>query len=328
MKILPAGLAASLLAALAGVCWGAVSPPVTDAEHYAIGEVKVGSGWVSLDGLFKDYQQSQADLKTFAPKIDDAQRRAADLQRQASTVKNAAADAERPVKTDLAKQNTRLREIQKALDAPPPKLVLLPVPKAPTSSGSSSGYTSTAAQALQAEIQRVNSANTAARTKYQEDMKTYQDAQTTARKDFPTVKTAVKNDQDQIDKMESDLQGQLAPITAKQPAANAELADLVRQKDTMEGRQKILADALRAAPETLRFKHGILEWQGTFSPMADLEKRLADTQAQVDQIRDQMKAEAAAAGRPFPTDWRHPEQDTLDALKTLVARAAAAREKE
>ena len=58
--------------------------------------------------------------------------------------------------------------------------------------------------------------------------------------------------------------------------------------------------------------------------MADLEKTLVDNQAEIDRLREQMKAEAKAAGRPFAADWRHPEQDKLDALKALLARAKAA----
>ena len=38
-----------------------------------------------------------------------------------------------------------------------------------------------------------------------------------------------------------------------------------------------------------------------------------------------MKAEAAAAGRPLAADWRHPQQDRMDALGALLARARAAR---
>jgi len=37
-----------------------------------------------------------------------------------------------------------------------------------------------------------------------------------------------------------------------------------------------------------------------------------------------LKAEAVAGGPPMPADWRHPQQDRMDALKALIAKAKAA----
>ena len=54
---------------------------------------------------------------------------------------------------------------------------------------------------------------------------------------------------------------------------------------------------------------------------------LADQQAQIDELSVQMKAEAKAAGRAFPENWRHPGQDNLDALGALLARAKAVKAK-
>jgi hypothetical protein len=296
----------------------------TDEEHFAAGEIKFGNGWTSIDGLFKDYQHVQANQKALTPKIDAAQRQVTDLQRQQNAIKSATTEQERPLKTDLVKQNARLREIQKVLDAPPPTLLQKPVPNAPTYRAG--GY-SPAEQNLMAEIQRITSANTVAKTKYQVDLKVYQTAQTAARKDFTPAKEAVGTLTDQIAKLESDQQNQLAPILAKQTPANAEVADLLRQRDTLDGRLKLLATALHGAPETVRFRRGIIEWKDTFSPIEDLEKKLADSQAEIERLREQMMAEAKAAGRPFSADWRHPSQDDLDALKALLDRARAERGK-
>jgi hypothetical protein len=38
-----------------------------------------------------------------------------------------------------------------------------------------------------------------------------------------------------------------------------------------------------------------------------------------------MKAEAKAAGQPLADNWRHPQQDRLDALGALISRAKTTR---
>ena len=54
-------------------------PTATDEQHFAIGEIKFGGGWVSIESLFKDYQQAGADQKALAAKIDTAQGTVTDL---------------------------------------------------------------------------------------------------------------------------------------------------------------------------------------------------------------------------------------------------------
>jgi hypothetical protein len=82
-----------------------------------------------------------------------------------------------------------------------------------------------------------------------------------------------------------------------------------------------LADALRRAPEDQRLRRGICEWEDTFYPVDELRRIHDDLKTARDRDRAELKAKAEAAGRTLPEDWRHPQQDRIDALKILIERA-------
>ena len=119
-SVAPAVTATAAPAPKAAPAAPVLPPTATDEQHFAIGEIKFGGGWVLLESLFKDYQQAGADQKALAAKIDGAQRTTTDLTRQLNEAKNATAKQEQPLKADLVKQKAKQRDLQKALDAPAP----------------------------------------------------------------------------------------------------------------------------------------------------------------------------------------------------------------
>jgi hypothetical protein len=72
------------------------------------------------------------------------------------------------------------------------------------------------------------------------------------------------------------------------------------------------------------WREDIAEWDGQFRLLTDLRTLHAELQAEIDRMRVELEEAAHLAGRDFPTDWRHPQQDKVDALKALIERAEAA----
>ena len=304
-------------------------PPLSAEEHYARGEVQFAGTWVPIDNLFKDYRAARAELQGIEAKTATARDGIATLQSQVTAMKNESAQAEQPIRKDVAKQTGKRREMTKASEArAPAQPRLQPLPQRPRQyaatmhsqySSSSSNQYDQAMQDYQMQLDAVTRANDMLTKKYQADYAQWKKAKDDADKELPKIEQALKDLQAKLDQNTAALTTRQAPVMEKLKAANDEAQGIGRKVDVLQARIKAMADAILAAPETVRFKHGILEWEGVLAPLADLEKQLNQTQADIDRVTQQMKAEGKA-----PEGWRHPQQDRMDALGRLVARAKAA----
>ena len=319
------------------------APSSADSEaHWAKGEVLYNGSWMPIDDLFKLYLATRGDLAPLAAKATEARQKSAELQGQMANLKNDTQTLERPSKIDIAKARKRQQELKKILDTKPPaKPQLLNLPPQPKQggivrngggSGSSGNYGNNnnnvdpyqqMLQQWQQQCQIITQANTQLTQKYTTEATALKKQQDDANKEMPKLEKTNSDGDAKVQQLEQDLETKLTPMLDKVKAANEDVAAADRETSGYTARLKAIADALRASPETLRFKHGIVEWEGRFAPLAELQKYLTDTQAEIERVRAQMKAEADAAGRPFPSDWRHPQQDRLDALKALIAKVLA-----
>jgi predicted nucleic acid-binding Zn-ribbon protein len=318
--------------------------PLSDTDHFARGEIRLGDAWAPIEKVFKDYKAAQADAAAQKARIDDARSRQSATQLQLNTATSDATARERPFQQDLAKNKARQTELQKIIDTKPPvPPKLLPVPAMPprpatsgyTGGGYGGGYggyggtgtttdpNMTRYNAIVQQIQQIQAQNTRLTSQYQQVLANQKKQQADARKEMVTVSTAVKQGDTDVQKMDGDLQTQAAPLQDKVKAASEVTAGLLREAYVIDMRIKAMGDAMHNAPESLRFKYGIIEWQNAFNALADLEKLLNDTQAEIDRIYQKMKAEGEASRQTLPAGWRHPQQDQMDALKALIARAKA-----
>jgi len=329
------------------------APVENDPEHLAKGEIRCGDAWVPIDKVFQDYRAVRAEVTGQQDTANAARTKIAELQYQLTAMKNDAAIADRPARAEMAKAKGQQRDFNHVMDVPSPqKPVLRPIPPAPrrtsysTGGGGGSsygawgsgsgGYNSgnnnnsaydNAMQDWQRTSQILTQQNNQLNQKYNQDYGEWKKKQDDAKKEMPKLNATIKDCGAKLDRSQADLAVKQAPTLEKVKAANDEALAIGRQVAAVEYRLKVLFDALRAAPELMRFQHNIVEWETVFHPLSDLEKMLAETQAEVNRVRDQMKSEATAAGRTFDPKWRHPQQDRLDALKTLIDRAKAAQTK-
>ena len=274
-------------------------PTTSGHDHVAKGEVQFDNQWVPIDDLFKDYEAARIQLQGLNLQMDVMRGRLGELQHQLNEIKSQSAVQERPIRVELSKAKAKQREYQKVFDAKapmPPQLT--PMPPPPT-------QTFQLAQ------------------KYKQEMDAYRKAQDEAKKEMPKIQATITQDETQLKKIADDLETKQAPITDKFKTTSDEMGALLRQANTLAAKIQNMEAAMRAAPDDLRFAHGIVEWEGVFYPLADLEKLYTDTQAEINRVNQQIKAEADAAGRPLPANWRHPQQDRMDTLKALITRVKA-----
>jgi chromosome segregation ATPase len=309
-------------------------PPLSDAEHLARGDIQYGGAWLPIDAVFKGYLAARTELQPIEAKLKTARDGIVGIQTQMNVMKNESLQTEQPFRKDIAKQMAKRRELVKDSEAqPPPKPKLLQVPvqqrqyssnmHSQYSSGNSNQYDQQQ-QEWQRQRDQIDRANDAAQKKYAQDRADWKKAKDTADKELPNVDQAIKDFKAKIDQNTAALTTRQAPLLEKVKAANEDAQAIGRRIEAVQTRLNALAAALNATPETLRLKHGIVDWEGVFRPLADIEKQLAEAQAEINRVCEQMKAEATAAGRPLADNWRHPQQDRLDAMRAMVDRAKAA----
>jgi predicted nucleic acid-binding Zn-ribbon protein len=308
-------------------------PVLSAEEHYAKGEVLFAGAWVPIDNLFRDYLAARVELQPLDAQAKAAREGIAAIQAQMNTMKNDSLQGDLPSRKDMSKQMAKRRDLTKDVEAPAPvKPRLQQVPQQPRNfaanmhsqySNSSSNQYDQMQQDWQRQADLINQANAAVTKRYQQDQAAWKKAKDDAEKELPKIDQAIKDIQGKISQNAVALTTKQAPLMEKIKAANEEAQTIARRIEAVQTRIRGMAEALKAAPETLRFKHGIIDWEGAFWPLADLEKQLSQTQAEIERICQQMKAEATAAGRPLADNWRHPQQDRMDALGALIARAKA-----
>jgi DNA repair exonuclease SbcCD ATPase subunit len=301
-----------------------------DEKHVAQGEVRFANQWVPVDALFKDYQAARAEVPDLNSQVDAKRVRMAELQRQLNEMKNQSTVQERPIRIEIPKAKAKQREYQKILNAKaptPPQLLSMPPQPAQTNYTNrlGGGNTTDPQDEWRRRCDAIRAQNEQLMQKFKQEQDAYKKAQDEAKKEMPKVLATIKQGEDQLKKFAADLEAQQAPHATAFKDVSGKLGALLRQITALETRIQDMAAAMRTAPETVRSARGIVEWEGVFYPLADLQKLYTETQTEIDRVNLQMKAEAEAAGRPLPANWRHPQQDRMDALKALLNRVQPAR---
>ncbi len=313
----------------------------TPSEHYAKGEVKYEQAWVPIEKLFKDYLAGRHELDSASKRVDAVRDQLGDLQRELAATKGEVSETERPIRADLSKARNRLRECSRILSKQPPaKPRLRDIPPPPARSydsgnsnygGSSSGYgnnnsNDNARQIWRDKVQAIKQQNDLATKKYQQEMAALQKEQATARAEVPKLESTIKQCEEKLKALGAELETKQAPTLDQTLATNEEVRAENRKTEVLEGRVEDMAKALRAAPEDLRLRNGIVEFEGRFYSAAELQQTHKTTQAEINTVQAQLKAESDKAGLPFPENWRHPQQDRMDAIKTLLEKVQASKE--
>ena len=320
------------------------TPQMTPEQHYAKDEVLYNDEWVLITKLFKDYRLALHELQHAEKRGDGAKEELADLQREMALMKTEGQETERPVRTELGKARNQLRDCNHVLrKQPPAKPTLKELPDRPRqpaggssrNSGysSSGGYRSSAQDRYDDQLREwrrtceaIRAENEAKLKKYQTELKTYQHEQAEAKAAVPKLEATIKACLAKLEEIEADLTEKQAPTRSKSDSVTETVLAQNRKLSVVESRVEQKAAALRAAPESLRAKHGIIEFEGVFCTSYELRTTYEKTQAEIERVREHLKAESEKAGITLPDKWRHPQQDRMDTLKALLDKAEAARQ--
>jgi len=292
------------------------------AAHYAKGEVKYGEAWIRLTELFQNYRQVRAEMEKLVEEGRRVQSAMDDLNRQISVLRSENDNSKRPIRTDMAKVVADRRKAEAALRAQPPTEPRYErEPAQPSRVQYSSDSYRDALNEWQREVRRIRDQNTLLKREYDKRLAEYQKAKTEANSVIQAALAKVTECQQQLAALDKQLEDAQAPLLAKQVQMNGEIQSLGRQARALLVRAQSMEQAMREAPETVLFRSRIVEWDGKFYPLDELRALYADTQGEINRVRDQLREDARIAGRSFPDDWRHPQQDRFDALKALLERA-------
>jgi len=326
---------------------GEAKVEMTPEQHYAKDEVLYNNQWVLITTLFKDYRRGRYELASIEKRSDRARDELAGLHREMALMKSVTREAERPVRMELGKARNELRKHNQILrKRPPVKPTLMPFPRQPKrpagyssrnrssrNYGDSDGFRSSSSDQQYDDRLRewrrtcaaIRSDNEQKNKRYQMQLKTYKQQQSAAKAAIPKLQATIKQSMGKLDGIDAGLKEKQAPTRHKSDSVTETVLVKNRQISVAETHVKQMAAALRAAPESLRAKHGIVEFEGVFYRLSTLKTTYAKTQGEINRVRDQLKAESEKAGIPFPEKWRHPQQDRMDAIKALLDKAPASR---
>ena len=290
----------------------------------------------SLVTVFMMYRQAQVDLKYQAEKEKVVRAKLDEIQRTQALAKKGLSTEETPVRMEMAKLRNKERDVRKVLsEEQPKKPVLIPLPPQPAQNNNNNNYSGSsyggnnnnnnnAITQWQQQVNQINQQNQQQQKTYQQDLKKYKDDQTKAKADMADLASKIKDLDTKLDGLDKNFDASQVDNVAAAKTINDQLQSIARATQVLTTKQEALAEALRSAPENLRLASGIVEWETSFYAVSELAALYNDTQTEINKVHAQLKADAEAAGRTFAADWRHPQQDRMDALKALLDKAKAA----
>jgi len=272
---------------------------------------------VPVESLFRDYIVAREDARRVGEERAANLQRLTDLTQQVNRIQGQYTTEVRPVRSELGQARAKLAVCNRVLTArEPPRPALIRVPSPPHDTDSQQGW--------QNRRDRVEAENRAIEENYKRTLETFRRYQDQARKEKSSLEQQVKEFEAKLAALDARKASDQTPLLTELQAIRDKQAKSSTQAGAAISRASSLADALRATSEELRLKHGICEWEGAFYSVDEIRKIHDDLKAECDRTRAELKAKAEAAGRTLPEDWRPPKQGALDALQTLLDRAASA----
>ena len=261
-------------------------------------EVQSENAPVSIERLFGDYVEAREDARRLGEERAADQNQLSDLEQQIRQTQLQYTTEVRPVRSELGRARAKLALCNRALTKREPRRPVKGID--------------------------VNAGNKVVQQRYNRALAAFRRYRDQARKEKPGLEQRITILEAQLDAIDAQLTSEKAPLLVELRALRKKQSDLAQQVGAATSRAGSLADTLRQVPEDQRLRRSICEWKGTFYSVDELRRILDDLKAECDRDRDELKAKAEAAGRTLPEDWRHPKQDTLDALHSLIERAASA----
>jgi myosin heavy subunit len=319
------------------------SPIGPDAEaHYAKGEALYDGKWMPIQKLFEKYRQDYDRLQYIKKHGSDSQEQLNELQREMAALRGEERKAEQPIRRELGLARQGLRKYNNILRQKPPakpRLQDLPPPPPRPRRNSSRNYSGNdsygrsrddsyqrARRQWQQTCDQIKRHNEMKTERYQREMKEYQEKQSEAKAELPKLEAKARELMKQLEEIDKEYDNKAAPTRQRSENVVEQVRAHGRRVDVIAHDVEQMADALRAVPEKVRARKGIVEFEGAFHSAETLQHQYKEQQSEVDRVREKLQADCEQMGLPFPEDWRHPQQNRLDKMKALIEKVKAARE--
>ena len=301
--------------------------------HYAEGQILRGDRWVAAEKVFGDYLAMEVDMQPVLEKGKEARRKDYQIARQITQLRNQERAKRAPLyreRGQLHSRKSRLEAIQRMRPPPPPRLLREPDPPNRSSYGRTGTYGNDgyedARRRYERERERVHRENERRKEEYRQKVEALKKAQAEAKKEEAEIEQKLADIARQMEDLRKETDAKIEPLIRQRKDVNDEVAALRSKAAALVSRRAGIKKALTDAPAEVLWREGIVGWEDDFHRLADLRKRYAETAAQIDRVRSELKAAAEKAGREFPRDYRHPWQDKQDELKALLDRVAPFRD--
>jgi hypothetical protein len=297
------------------------------------GETNFEQTWIPLGLLYDEYLTTRAQFAEFTTKRQEAQTDLDAARKELAPLKAKSDEAQRPVVTELTAARARQAELAATLaDRPPPPPGQETVnqkyredgtltPDGPVVNGSapnpeSGDWRSQTATNLARDQAR--------RQQYEREMAEYTKRHEAANAELPKVEATIQRDEATLARMQAEVEPVQSPFVSRIATAENDIAAFNQEIQGLQKRLNNIGAAFLRVKEQVRLRYDIMEWEGAFMRLADLEKVAADIQTNIAATRQRIADEAKAAGKPLPKDWQPSQQSRLDAATTLILRAKAA----
>jgi|WetSurMetagenome_2_1015567.scaffolds.fasta_scaffold16777_3 hypothetical protein len=313
---------------------GKAALPPDVQERFAGGQTLFNDQYVSLDSLLDDYHAVKAQMAEFQAKNKELRNRLAAVKKDMEPLMAKDSAARAPIMADLEKAKARQAEILEilAIRLAPPGGEREAIKQKLRPDGTAVEGVNQGSTAVHPDAPEWRKETAAALVKARLDQMDYQKAlaelkvkQDAAQKELTTVDATLKKNAAALADVQAKAPPELKALFAEVVIGEDELKAGENDVKVLQGQIKAMGDSFRLVDEPLRLKYDVVEWEGDFIRLADLEKVAADLKADIAKTRERLAAEAKAAGKPFPADWKPSQQNRLDAALALLAKAQDAR---
>jgi len=317
-------VAALAMAAVSRAAGDAVPP--ADQQRLAGGEVRYGGQWSTVQDIFEQYGALRKEIEGSRAKDKAAALRITDINKAVAGIQDERHKQQDAIEIDLGKSQTKQQKAQALLAMPAPnKPRAEEAPPEPNRGDFKDNLSySTAHSNWLRDKERIQNDNQRRQAIYESELDRYQDMQQRGKAAFDESGAAINECTRRIEDAyyirkgrEKGLLAERAKLTEEQDARAQAIAEPVAKTAGM-------VDALRTSPEPIRLAAGVLQWHEQFYATDELQKKVDKLTAEITDARKQAEERAAKAGAPLAKEWRHPKQDDVDELQTLIEKAKSA----
>jgi len=291
-----------------------------EQEHLSKGELLYGSKWVHISDLFDEYTQGRREGQIIIDKGRAIIGRLQELRKQVLDARAAEEAKERSTREEYNRARMRQSECKRILASVMP---LEPKPSPVPAEPEASAFPDTDAfnKAHKDWEQKRAAADRDFRRRqeqYEKDVQRIRQNQAQAVKDAKAADEAVAKAEAAFQAMQTQFQTAQEPLLRQHAATSQEAQTIGRQANTLLNRMTVMGNIFRKAPEGLRLQYGILEWDGLFRPLSDIQAMYQNLKNEIEQARQKAKADASAQSHSLAVDWHHPREKDLETLRLMI----------